>query len=332
MKAPMTRQQQKEVRAQVVLQILDASHVNPEEDIEAGYTSHRRLLSEFEAIGFTRTQLAATLISLLDTDVVARKKWHLDHRQWLYWRADPLIRSVCAQGPRDRVEDAYGFQNNVMVVCDGMGGHVAGDKAAQCMVGLTLRDGFRAVVDRCQEVVQVEADYGAGTTFSGIRRDGDILYWLHCGDSALWVLVVDGDAVAFRRLTPDQSRWGSLRALHEKPSSLRSKSILDSCIIGGRPSFSCPRPTWNTGALDLKELPKTSEVWIIGTTDGFHEAFEFKEDGVDGAQVRGDVDEVRLGSELHALTTASSFELRYAADTAATSTGDNATLVMWRVQ
>ena len=78
--------------------------------------------------------------------------------------------------------------------------------------------------------------------------------------------------------------------------------------------------TWDESAT---ALPSSGKVWIFGTTDGFHEAFE----GEDGT-----VDHGRLLAGLRDLVQMSEAEAQVYADGCASETHDNATVAWWRIR
>lgn len=234
---------------------------------------------------------------------------------------------VTAQGPRPSLEDrAWTDGATRLIVCDGMGGHADGDRAAQaaldCARELSLSDTREQVVER----VRSEVGRDGGTTLSVVELRADTLRWLHAGDSALWLVMrlADGDAT-IQRLTADHSRWGGLVAAGHAPDtlSLRLKSVLDSCVMA--PSFrtGAGAVTWDEGAIALPDAGRVDRVWLFGTTDGFHEAFEGE---------AGVVDTTRLLAGLRDLVQMSEAEAQVYADGCASETHDNATVAWWRIR
>jgi serine/threonine protein phosphatase PrpC len=119
----------------------------------------------------------------------------------------PVGASVSARGGRaenqDRCGDtATGF-GHVFVVADGLGGHAAGEVAAEAAVGAILhtlradaklaperlRDAFDAAQRAVQEAQhRSEAAYGCRTTAVVLALAGPAALWGHLGDSRLYQL------------------------------------------------------------------------------------------------------------------------------------------------
>lgn len=224
---------------------------------------------------------------------------------------------LSVQGPRSRLEDtAWTDGRTRMVVCDGMGGHDAGDLASQAVVELAKDATFGEIQEGATRVVRETAGKRAGTTCSVAILDGHAIRWLHAGDSALWLVERRSGESTIRRLTADHSRWGHLRELGDEPHTLdpRLKSVLDSCVMPGHPT------TWDEGVIYLE---RDGSAWLFGTTDGFHEAFEGES---------GEVDSDRLLAGLRDIVTSSAEDAATYLEGCARETEDNATLAIWRVR
>jgi len=290
--------------------------------------------------------------------------WHVDGRKKLLRRSGWNVGyiSYAAQGERRRIEDAHGQVLHStdpqaprrMVVCDGVGSGRGGHLAARTIVDYYLEQGTEATKRDCQQIVDYAAGTQAATTMSAAEVHNGVLRWIHCGDSALWLLVIDAALVKdpskvhkrllppLRRLTPDQSEYGMRRAQGILDVAKMWKSYINSCVIGGSAStWATPAPEWAEGEIDLGELMQRAsddtQVYLVGTTDGFHEAFELDESQTRiNAAGQGDrspdVDEAALAVELITLigqkeTNAAQVRVELAAH----KTGDNATVAIWRL-
>lgn len=203
-----------------------------------------------------------------------------------------------------------------MVVCDGMGGEEAGDLASAAVLDLAKVADFESIkADAAQAIARV-THLKAGTTCTVAVLDGQTLRWLHAGDSALWLVTYQDGLSTIRRLTADQSFWGAMFLAGEDPENIsRSrKHQLLSCVMPGMDI------TWDEGAVDL---PTGARVWLFGTTDGFHEAFE------DHRRV---VDHDRLLAGLRNIVTSTFNDAILKVMACSAKTGDNATLTIWRVR
>lgn len=236
-------------------------------------------------------------------------------------------------GPRPNLEDAAWTDGETyLVVADGMGGHDNGAEAAAAVVELCRTSGFDFARVKAEAVsaVAAYAGRGSGTTLSlcTVDRDAKEIRWLHAGDSALWLVWLEEDEAppTVLRLTADHSRFGALVTAGYDPSTISryAKAQLDSCIYAPqRWSDDSGPPTWDQGRLLFPT--DATVVYIFGTTDGFHEAFELD---------NGTVDAPRLAVEM--LRLATMLQLGDTSDAAsylegvAEKTQDNATLVWLR--
>lgn len=239
------------------------------------------------------------------------------------------VHVLTTQGPRPSLEDcAWTNGDDRLIVADGMGGHYNGDLAATAVVELFSADApptLDTVKATAVEAVRDAAGRGSGTTLSAAVVDyaAGTLAYLHVGDSALWL--ISGEDIT--RLTKDQSMWGAIVASGTPPAEVSryQKSMLLSCVYAACNPGDATPASWDEGVV---QLPTSSPAYLVGTTDGFHEAFEGEDGAVDPAALR------------HALLALISMAQRgdkegaYASwlSSAAEKTGDNATVVWMSLQ
>lgn len=226
-------------------------------------------------------------------------------------------RVLTTKGPRSTLEDAAWTDGKTrVVVCDGIGGVLDGDIAAQAVLSLASKATFEVIKAEAVGAVEAVTHRRSGTTCTVALLDGSTLRWLHCGDSALWLVTTAGEPASIQRLTDDHSRWGALVKAGDEPKTVRKhyKHVLDSYVMPGEST------TWDE---DFVQIPPTGKVWLFGTSDGFHEAFE-DENGV--------VDTARLLAGLRDILGMSEGDAQIYMDGCAAQTRDNATLAIWRVR
>lgn len=112
------------------------------------------------------------------------------------------------KGAREYQEDVYEVITNkdkanhlICLLADGMGGHAAGDVAAQTAIenfhstmsldAVPCHNQFMSCIDNSNRAIakKVEADpslYGMGCTLVGLEIIGDVCYWISVGDSPLF--------------------------------------------------------------------------------------------------------------------------------------------------
>ena len=226
-------------------------------------------------------------------------------------------RVLSVQGGRPAMEDAAWLDGQTrMVVCDGMGGEEAGDVASAAVLEVAKAGDFESIKANAAHAISRATHLRAGTTCTVAVLDGQTLRWLHAGDSALWLVTHQDGQSVIRRLTADQSFWGAMFLAGEDPEKIsRSrKHQLLSCVMPGMDI------TWDEGAVDL---PTAGRVWLFGSTDGFHEAFEDQ---------RRVVDQDRLLAGLRKIVTSTWEDAETLMQGYAAETKDNATLAIWRVR
>ncbi|SFZ77280.1 PP2C family protein-serine/threonine phosphatase [Chitinimonas taiwanensis] len=126
-------------------------------------------------------------------------------------------RKGARQYNQDRMCYSYSRDSLLMVVADGMGGHLHGEVAAQITVELmaelfqkkakpTIQNPHQFMIDGCMKCHDAIFNYAANhslletprtTVVAAIIQDG-MLYWTHVGDSRLY-LIRDGETIARTR-------------------------------------------------------------------------------------------------------------------------------------
>ncbi len=109
-------------------------------------------------------------------------------------------------GKRANQEDAFGCEQNVFVVCDGVGGHTKGEVASNFVVSAILKS-IKNIEDSnslneisIQEIVKQAQIFlggllinspeseGMGTTFCGVYKTDKAMYIAHIGDSRVYYI------------------------------------------------------------------------------------------------------------------------------------------------
>ena len=166
-------------------------------------------------------------------------------------------------GARDRQEDAFRVIRQdeadpgtdlLILLADGMGGHVGGEVASRLVVDVferhcitlsrnpkpaqRLREALEAANAALRERILREPDLaGMGSTLVAAMKLGSRLYWLSVGDSILYLLR-DGQ---LRRLNADHSVYGELiehvregRLTQQEAESHPRRNALRSALIGDK--------------------------------------------------------------------------------------------------
>lgn len=166
-------------------------------------------------------------------------------------------------GARDRQEDAFRVIRQdeadpgtdlLILLADGMGGHVGGEVASRLVVDVferhcitlsrnpkpaqRLREALEAANAALRERILREPDLaGMGSTLVAAMKLGSRLYWLSVGDSILYLLR-DGQ---LRRLNADHSVFGELiehvregRLTQQEAESHPRRNALRSALIGDK--------------------------------------------------------------------------------------------------
>tara|TARA_R110002167_G_scaffold34814_11_gene111318 strand:- start:221 stop:1072 length:852 start_codon:yes stop_codon:yes gene_type:complete len=136
------------------------------------------------------------------------------------------------QGDRDYQEDSFSIKvfgdETLLLLCDGMGGHVAGKQASSLAVeefvqGFSqhidspiykrLETGLTMANSAIQQKVSQSAELkGMGTTLVAVHLSGDTIYWVSVGDSPLWLVREN----KIQRLNADHSLAGVFKKLVEQ--------------------------------------------------------------------------------------------------------------------
>ena len=112
------------------------------------------------------------------------------------------IQQFSQLGKRGNNEDSLGHSSGLVTVCDGIGGHVSGERASAFVVDAMIK-AFNepAAIGKMeiqQQLNQVQADLNQlldkepelekmGTTFTGVFRTPDVWYAAHIGDSRIYL-------------------------------------------------------------------------------------------------------------------------------------------------
>jgi protein phosphatase len=106
------------------------------------------------------------------------------------------------QGKRSNNEDSLGTSAGLFTVCDGMGGHIAGERASgfvkEAMLKAFAEPKPLGKMEIQQQLNQVQADLNQllekepelekmGTTFTGVFITPDVWYAAHIGDSRIYL-------------------------------------------------------------------------------------------------------------------------------------------------
>lgn len=113
------------------------------------------------------------------------------------------IFSFSQQGKRSNNEDCCDYNERLWMVCDGVGGHVSGERASQFVVESMLEDFRQEVpglnkkkIQDCLDKVQVSLNHvldsepeleRMGTTFTGVFKTETYWYAAHIGDSRIYL-------------------------------------------------------------------------------------------------------------------------------------------------
>ena len=182
---------------------------------------------------------------------------------------------------RPRNEDRYLVQRRpdgtlVLGVADGLGGHAAGEVAAEQVVTAfsqmdfldhDIEDQLRNLVCEADrsicEMAQSNPDLeGMGATLTGVVVHGHSAYWVQVGDTRLYLM--RGEAV--RQITKDQSMLQFLldegEITEQQARTHASRHLLDQCVGQGNclPETGC----FDVGSGDLLML----------SSDGLHGAID----------------------------------------------------------
>jgi serine/threonine protein phosphatase PrpC len=226
---------------------------------------------------------------------------------------------IVEQGPRHRVEDVARITANRLLVCDGIGGGADGHLAAKAAADLAETVPFSRITQEVHAAVYAAVGPAGGTTCTVAALEDGQVRWLHCGDSALWLALRVAKEVPpqIRRLTAEHTLWAALRRAHPEEKIKHGKNVLLSSVSG--PGLTQDETTWDTGAVPIPS--HVYAAWLLGTSDGFHEAFH-DESGV--------VDLLAMTQALR--DHASAARMRKLVEQCAEKTRDNASLAFWRIK
>lgn len=137
------------------------------------------------------------------------------------------INQFSQQGKRSNNEDSVGYSKGLLTVCDGIGGHVSGERASAFVIEAMLK-AFAAPqpigkMEIQQQLNKVQTDLNQllekepelekmGTTFTGIFLTPDVWYAAHIGDSRIYLFRPSEQKLWH---TWDHSLVGELMRTHE---------------------------------------------------------------------------------------------------------------------
>jgi len=137
------------------------------------------------------------------------------------------IQNFSQQGKRSNNEDSVGFKPGLLTVCDGIGGHVSGERASAFVVDAMLQAFEQprplGKMDIQQQLNKVQTDLNGllenepelekmGTTFTGVFITPDVWYAAHIGDSRIYLFRPSEQKLWH---TWDHSLVGELMRTHE---------------------------------------------------------------------------------------------------------------------
>ncbi len=137
------------------------------------------------------------------------------------------IQNFSQLGKRSNNEDSFGVNDALITVCDGMGGHVSGERASSFVVKSMLevfssqqsigKMDIQKQLDNVQlnmnELLESEPELEKmGTTFTGIFKTLDVWYAAHIGDSRIYLFRPSEEKLWH---TWDHSLVGELMRTHE---------------------------------------------------------------------------------------------------------------------
>jgi protein phosphatase len=147
----------------------------------------------------------------------------------LYMNDKPPFYGDQIQGERDYQEDTFSIKEfgdeKLFLLCDGMGGHVGGEKASSLAIdefakgfsnhiNVPIYKRLEAGLDSAntaiqQKILQSSELKGMGTTLVAVYLSAETIHWISVGDSPLW-LVRDNK---IQRLNADHSLAGVFKKL-----------------------------------------------------------------------------------------------------------------------
>jgi protein phosphatase len=133
------------------------------------------------------------------------------------------------QGARDYQEDNFSSKvygdETLLLLCDGMGGHVGGKQASalaieefvqgfnhhiESPISKRLESGLTSANEAIQQKITQSGELkGMGTTLVAVHLSGSTLHWISVGDSPLWLVREN----KIQRLNADHSMAGVFKKL-----------------------------------------------------------------------------------------------------------------------
>ncbi len=133
-------------------------------------------------------------------------------------------------GTRLNNEDFYIIDKDILILCDGMGGHAAGEVAAEMaarVVYYCLQTGLnfeQAIFLANHEVNKFNQanNKNAGTTIVAVKLDGSTANFAHVGDSRLYLFKADG---SYRQLMQDHTLTAQFQSIDAKYAHVLTRAI-----------------------------------------------------------------------------------------------------------
>jgi serine/threonine protein phosphatase PrpC len=247
----------------------------------------------------------------------------------LYMNHEPPFYGDQIQGDRNYQEDTFSIKvfgdEKLLLLCDGMGGHVGGKQASSLAVeeftqGFThninssiykrLEVGLASANAAIQQCVSESDELkGMGTTLVAVHVSGETIHWVSVGDSPLWLVREN----QIQRLNADHSLAGVFKKLVD----LGQMTAQDAANDPKRHALLSSVSGDEIKHIDLRESPfdlKNGDCLLLAS---------------DGLETLSDQDIIRLVAN-NKNPRKSVAQLLYAVKTYQQPQQDNATVVVYR--